>query len=87
VQIAVSGVFLDRVHDLILSGVDPALIDTEACLDRIEQVVPFYAEMDAFLQLCCRTGWSPRRHAFLFGPQLKAWVFAIALVEVQLMYE
>ncbi len=78
------GGLIDRVHDLLLCGVDPSLVDLSTCLARLEvkDHVHVIREMSSLLRAASHP-WTPSHHAFLFGPQFKAYIASLCLVKVR----
>jgi hypothetical protein len=87
----VYGGFVDRVHDLLLCGVDPHVADLTARLsslrgDKDDDTILIYREMDALLIASSRA-WRPSCHAFLYGPQFQACIALLCTVKVGVTFE
>ena len=78
------GGLIDRVHDLLLCGVDPYLVDLSTCLARLESFdhVHVIREMDSLLRAASHP-WTPSHHAFLYGTQFKTCIASLCLVKVR----
>ena len=83
------GGLIDRVHDLLLCGVDPCLVDLGKCLTHLrgnelgqDPHVHVYEETKALLR-ASSIPWEPSHHAFLYGPQFKACIASVCLVKVK----
>ncbi len=78
------GGLIDRVHDLLLCGVDPFLVDLSVCIARLESFdyAHVIREMESLLTAASHP-WTPSHHAFLFGPQFKAYIDSLCLVKVR----
>ena len=75
----------DRVHDLLLYGVDPSMVDLSMCLTHLQsQDVDSHIsrETEAFMRAASRP-WTPSRHAYLYGAELKACIASLCLVKVR----
>ena len=82
-QVAVYGGFIDRVHDLLLCGVDPSMVDLSMCLHHLKSNYQrVYRETESLLR-AASLPWTPRHHAFLYGPDFKACIASVFLVKVQ----
>ncbi len=82
------GGLIDRVHDLLLCGVDPFLVDLGISLAQLESGednLLFYLETQALLRAASRP-WKPSRHAFLYGPEFRACIASLCLVKVGVIY-
>ncbi len=79
-QVAVYGGLTDRVHDLLLCGVDPSLDELSASLSHLKNDED--REIDSLLQAASRP-WTPSHHAYLYGPEFKACIASICLVKVK----
>ena len=78
------GGLTDRVHDLLLCGVDPSLVDLSMCLDHLkgeEGKIQAYREIEALLRAASRP-WRPSHHAYLYGPEFRACIASLSLVKV-----
>ncbi len=73
------GGLTDRVHDLLLCGVDPSLVDLSAALAHLKNDED--REIDSLLQAASRP-WTPSHYAFLYGPEFKACIASLCLVKV-----
>jgi hypothetical protein len=83
IKIAVYGGLVDRVHDLLLCGLDPSQVDLSISPSILSQNdFLLFQETHALLQASIQ--WMPARHAFLFGPQFKACIASLCLVKVLL---
>ncbi len=82
------GGLIDRVHDLLLCGVDPSMADLSKCLahlksdqyDKDDQDV--YRGMESLLRVACTIPWMPSHHAFMYGPHFRACIASLCLVKV-----
>ncbi len=74
------GGLTDRVHDLLLCGVDPSLVDLSASLSHLKNDEA--REMESLLRAASRP-WTPSLHAYLYGPEFKACIASLCLVKVQ----
>ena len=88
-QVAVYGGLADRVHDLLLCGVDPSLVDLSVCLDHLrgndKSDSHACQETEALLRVASRS-WTPSHHAYLYGPHFKAYIASLCLVKVSSMH-
>ncbi len=79
------GGLLDRVHDLLLCGVDPSMVDLSTCLSNLKgeegHDVYLYQETDVLIR-AASLPWTPSHHAYLYGPELKACIASLCLVKV-----
>ena len=78
------GGLIDRVHDLLLCGVDPSLVDLSPCLSHLlseDGGTVVYRETEALLKAASRP-WIPTHHAFLYGPEFKSCIASLCLVKV-----
>ncbi len=75
------GGLVDRVHDLLLCGVDPLLVDLRTCLDQLKGNRLVYGETKALLKAASHP-WIPTHHAFLHGPDFRACIASVCLVKV-----
>ncbi len=78
------GGLTDRVHDLLLCGVDPSILDLSMCLDHLqgeEGKIQAYRETEALIRAASRP-WTPSHHAFLYGPEFRACIASLCLVKV-----
>ncbi len=73
------GGLTDRVHDLLLCGVDPSLVDLSASLSHLKNDEA--REIESLLRAASRP-WMPSHHAFLYGPEFKACIASLCLVKV-----
>ena len=83
-QVAVYGGLIDRVHDLLLCGVDPSLVDLSICLSHPlseEDNMYLHQETEALIRAASRP-WKPSYHAFLYGPEFRACIASLCLVKV-----
>jgi hypothetical protein len=84
----VYGGLIDRLHDLLLCGVDPCLVDLSMCLSHLKSYQPrpprghVYEETKALLR-ASSIPWEPSHHAYLYGPQFKACIASVCLVKVE----
>ncbi len=79
------GGLVDRVHDLLLCGVDPSMVDLNVCLEHLKSeksVSLVYGETKALLKASSRS-WIPSHHAFLYGPEFRACIACVCLVKVK----
>ena len=83
-QVAVYGGLIDRVHDLLLCGVDPSMVDLTMCLDHLksDDKHHVYRETESLLSAASHH-WKPSHHAYLYGPELRACIASVCLVKVQ----
>ncbi len=75
---------IDRVHDLLLCGVDPSMVDLSMCLTHLQREegdLKSCREIEALIRAASRP-WTPSRHAYLYGPQFKACIASVCLVKV-----
>ncbi len=73
---------IDRVHDLLLCGVDPSMVDLSMCLARLKSASQrVYRETEALLKAASRP-WIPAHHAFLYGPEFRSCIASVCLVKV-----
>ncbi len=76
------GGLIDRVHDLLLCGVDPSMVDLSMCLDHLKSDNQrVYRETESLLRAASHH-WTPSHHAYLYGPELKACIASLCLVKV-----
>ncbi len=79
------GGLIDRVHDLLLCGVDPSLVDLSVCLTHLKSNEArdhrVYEETEALFR-ASSIPWNPTHHAFLYGPQFKECIASLCLVKV-----
>ena len=76
----------DRVHDLLLCGVDPSMVDLSLCLTHLQsQDVDLHIsrETEALIRAASRP-WIPTHHAFLYGPEFRACIASLSLVKVHI---
>ncbi len=80
------GGLVDRVHDLLLYGIDPSLLDLSTCLDKLksndkssDQHV--HRETESLLRAASRH-WTPSHHAFIYGSEFRACIASVFLVKV-----
>jgi hypothetical protein len=83
----VHGGFIDRVHDLLLCGVDPSLVDLSKCLDHLKSNHKgsdrhVYQETESLLR-ASSLHWTPSSHTFVYGPNFKASIASVFLAKVQ----
>ena len=83
------GGLIDRLHDLLICGVDPYLVDLGKCLTHLRRNklgqdprVHVYEETEALLR-ASSIPWMPSHHAYLYGPQFKACIASVCLVKVK----
>ncbi len=82
------GGLIDRVHDFLLCGVDPSLVDLRSCLAHLkseEGGLLAHRETEALLRAASRP-WTPSHHAFLYGAEFRACIASLCLVKVSSMY-
>jgi hypothetical protein len=78
----VYGGLIDRVHDLLLCGVDPSLVDLSTCLDHVKSNdEDVYQETKSLLR-AASLPWTPSHHTFMYGPEFKAYIASVYLVKV-----
>ncbi len=81
------GGLIDRVHDLLLCGVDPTLIDLSTCLSNLksEEGHDVYSYQNQETDVLIRAAslpWTPSHHAYLYGSDFKASIASVFLVKV-----
>ncbi len=79
------GGLVDRVHDLLLCGVDPFLVDLSMCLDQLkseEGDSNSCQETEILIRAASRP-WILSHHAFLYGPEFRACIASVCLVKVK----
>ena len=79
------GGLIDRVHDLLLCGVDLSLVDLRTSLSHLrdkEGDAVTYRATEALLKAASRP-WIPSHHAFLYGPEFRACIASVCLVKVK----
>ncbi len=79
------GGLVDRVHDLLLCGVDPHEVDLRGDKDDGDVTSPVHREMDALLIAASRhdsRAWRPSCHAFSYGPPFRSCMASLCLVKV-----
>ena len=76
------GGLIDRVHDLLLCGVDPSLVDLSMCLDHLKNNYSHAYRGTVALLRAASHHWTPSSHAFLYGPDFKACIASLCLVKV-----
>ena len=81
------GGLIDRVHDLLLCGVDPSMVDLSMCLSYLKcESQQHHVDLEAEeLQRATSHAWTPSHHAFLYGPEFKACIASLCLVKVIIM--
>ncbi len=80
------GGLTDRLHDLLLCGVDPSLVDLNVCLSHLQSEVDhtlLYRETEVLLSAASHP-WIPSHHAYLYGPEFRACVASLCLVKVHM---
>ncbi len=78
------GGLIDRVHDLLLCGIDPSMVDLSMCLSHLqgkEGDSNVYRETEALIRAASHP-WTPSRHAYLYGPEFRACIASVCLVKV-----
>ena len=78
------GGLIDRVHDLLLCGVDPSMVDLSMCLTHPrseESDLHAYRGTGALIRAASRP-WKPSRHEYLYGPEFRACIGSVSLVKV-----
>ena len=78
------GGLIDRVHDLVLCGVDPCHVELRTCIDHLqsEECDSFVnQDTEALLKAASRP-WIPSHHAYLYGPEFRACIASLSLVKV-----
>ncbi len=82
------GGMIDRVHDLLLCGVDPSLVDLSASLTLRDEFYPNdnghhldLLDVERLLSVSA-CSWKPSHHAFLYGSEFKACIASLCLVKV-----
>ena len=76
------GGLTDRVHDLLLCGVDPSLVDLSASLAHLKNDEARESAIDSLLRAASLL-WTPSHHAYLYGPEFKACIASLCLVKVK----
>ncbi len=79
------GGLIDRVHDLMLCGVDPSMVDLSANLSHPlseDGDSLAYRDTEALLKAESRP-WKPSHHAFLYGPEFRSCIASVCLVKVK----
>jgi hypothetical protein len=87
-QVAVYGGLVDRVHDLLLCGVDPFLVDLSPLLSHVqgeEGDLLAHQETETLIGAASHP-WIPSHHAYLFGPEFRACIASVCLVKVKYIY-
>jgi hypothetical protein len=82
----VYGGLIDRVHDLLLCGVDPCHVDLSMCLARLKDETGYslvYGETESLIRAAF-CPWIPSHHAFLYGPEFRACIASLCLVKVHI---
>ena len=80
-EIALRENMIDRVHDLLLCGADPISCKCDHNPDMISCKCDHNPDAMRFIYNALRP-WTPERHAYLYGPGLKACIFSMFLVKV-----
>ncbi len=76
------GGLTDRVHDLLLCGVDPSMVDLSMCLDQLKSSNQHvYRETESLLRAASQP-WIPSHHAYLYGSEFRACIASVCLVKV-----
>ncbi len=73
------GGLTDRIHDLLLCGVDPSLVDLSVSLVHLNHEEA--TEMESLLREASLP-WKPSHHAYLYGPEFRACIASLCLVKV-----
>ncbi len=79
------GGLIDRVHDLLLCGVDPSLVDLRNCLSRLTRSQRDGGAVDRDMESLLKAAslpWTPSHHPYLYGPEFKACITSLCLVKV-----
>ena len=79
----------DRVHDLLLCGIDPSVTDLSACLAHLQSEEGnshARRETEALIRAASRP-WTPSHHVYLYGPELRACIASLCLVKVEIMHQ
>ncbi len=84
------GGLIDRLHDLLLCGVDPSMVDLSTCLEHLKSNDKstgqhVYRETKSLLK-AASLPWTPSHHAFLYGPKFKACIASVSLVKVRFLF-
>ena len=74
-MVAVYGGLIDRVHDLLLCGVDPSMVDLSMCLAHLQS-----NESD-FIRDLVKSSISSL-DPILYGPEFRACIASVCLVKV-----
>ncbi len=80
------GGLVDRVHDLLLCGVDPSMVDLRTCMDHLQSGEGdsfVYRDTESLLKAASRP-WVPSHHAYLYGPEFRACIASVCLVKVHI---
>ncbi len=78
------GGLIDRVHDLLLCGVDPSMVDLSTCLTQIKNDHQHvYREIQSLLR-AASCPWMPSHHSYMYGPEFRAYIASVCLVKVQI---
>ena len=74
---------MDRVHDLLLCGIDPYADHLDNCLSTLSDLDDgsCFEPVRALLNMAS-WAWKPSTHAHLFGHQLQACIASLCLVKV-----
>ena len=83
------GGLVDRFHDLLLCGADPAAVDLSLPLDMLScntyQLAHVNEAVVSEMQWLVRVSselWRPSRHAYLYGPEMRGCIASLCLVQV-----
>jgi hypothetical protein len=77
----------DRVHDLLLCGVDSSMVDLSMSISHLQSEegdLHIYREIEALIRAASRP-WTPSHHAYLYGSEFKACIASLCLVKVEIM--
>ena len=79
------GGLVDRVHDLLLCGVDPFLVDLSMCLDQLKsgEGDSKSSQETEILVRAASHPWIPSHNAYLYGPEFRACIASVCLVKVK----
>ena len=80
------GGLIDRLHDLLLCGVDPSMVDLSMCISYLQSEEGdshAYRETEALMRAVSHP-WIPSHHAFMYGPEFRACITSVCLVKVNI---
>ncbi len=79
----------DRVHDLLLCGIDPSMVDLGTCLAHLQSEEGnshARRETEALIRAASHP-WKPSHHSYYHGPEFKACIASLCLVKVKIMHQ